>query len=256
MERKTMLNHNNIDRQASADVSPAPFTYNSTMRIGDVVFPAGSFLTLKVNVGPNNLMPYRFHSVQPDGKVIICDRRGVLVGYWQLFSRTEANTNYVSSVLLDMQGALMGHIACTVQAVNLMSSIAANTLETIFLDADAFEFLPQCHIAMLDGFAKTIGIQSQNNNMEYHTGNLVIDMNNSEDSCVYMGINGDIPVNLTNTKTTLEGRSTRNGICSLLVNGATYSCAGHNIILKAAMASNLRVVMEDNKIVLRGVLNA
>jgi len=251
-----MLNHNNIDRQDSADISPAPFTYNSTMRIGDVVFPAGSFLTLKVNVGPNNLMPFRFHSVQRDGKVVICDRRGSLVGYWQTFRLTDANVAYVSSVLLDMDGALMGHIACTVQAVNLMSSIAANTLETIFLDADAFEFLPQCHIAMLDGFAKTIGIQSQNNDMEYHTGDLHLDMSNSEDHCVWMGDNGDIPVNLTNTKATLEDRSTRNGICYLVVNDATYSCAGHNIILKAAMESNLRVVLEDNKIVLRGVLNA
>ena len=45
-----MLTHNNIDRQNSVEVSPAPFVYGSTLQMGNVTLPAGGFLSLKVHV--------------------------------------------------------------------------------------------------------------------------------------------------------------------------------------------------------------
>ena len=252
-----MLYHNNIDRQDSVEVSPAPFVYGSTLQMGDVTLPAGGFLSLRVHVGQSNLMPYRFHSVQPDGKVIIADRRGTLVGYWQTFDNTDAEISYVSSVLVDMQGALMGHVACTVAVLDLIRRVVVSNTETVFLAPNAFEFLPQCHIAMLEGYAKTFGIQSQNDAIEYHTGNLVLSMTNTDTDCVWMEGDSDIPVNLTNTRETLENEAESNGICSVQLNGGTvYPIDGKSIVVKAALMSNLRVVLENNKLVLRGVLNA
>lgn len=270
-----MLTHNNIDRQNSVEVSPAPFVYGSTLQMGDVTLPAGGFLSLKVHVNQSFLMPYRFHSVRPDGKVMIADRRGTLVGYWQTFDNTEPEIEYVSSLLVDMQGVMIGHVACTVAVMDLIRRVVVSNTETVFLAPNAFEFLPQCHIAMLEGYAKSFGIQSQNNEMEYHTGNLILDMTGSPSSCVWMGgytitVNGkevyipddrDIPVNLTNTKDQLERRAEDNGICNIQVTAGTVSdqavpVAGKSIVVKAAMMSNLRVLMEDGKLVLRGVLNA
>ena len=266
-----MVYHNNIDRHDSVVVSPAPFVYGSTLQIGDVTLPAGGFLALKVYVNQNNLMPYRFHSIQPDGKVIICDRTGSLVGYWQTYDSTEADSSYVSSVLLDMQGALMGHIACTVAVMDLIRRVVVSNTETVFLAPNAFEFLPQCHIAMLEGYAKSFGIQSQNNEIEYHTGNLILNMTNAADSCVWMGgymigegetaitvtDDRDIPVNLTNTQETLEDLADSNGICYVQANTEqVLPIAGKSLVVKAALMSNLRVLMVDNKLVLRGVLNA
>lgn len=251
-----MMQHTNIDRQADVEVSPAPFTYTSTLTMAGIGIPAGSFLALKVYVGENAVMPYRFHSVQPDGKVMLCDARGVLVGYWQTYKETAPDTEYVSSVLVDMRGVLMGHIACTLQALNLIRRVVTSSLDTVFLDPNAFVLLPQCHTAILDGFGRSIGIQSQSDSMSYHTGDIDIVGQTSSDSCVWLTGGTVLSVSLTNTKATLDKRAGDNGLCELVVNGDTVNCVDKSILIKAETLSNLRVVMENNRIVLRGVLNA
>lgn len=281
-----MLQHTNIDRQDSVDVSPAPFTYTSTLDLAGVQIPAGSFLALKVYVTETALMPFRFHSIRPDGKVMICDARGTLVGYWQTYDSTEATQNklkavdggivvdpdetetlsYVSSVLLDMQGVLMGHIACTTQTVALVRRVVLSSLSTTFLDPQAFVFLPQCHIAMLNGYGRSFGVQSQTEEIQYHTGDLRVAL--LDDSQIHISIepiSEDKPeelaltVNLSNKQETVQkwaDQYGQNGICKLVVNNMPVNCTGKSIILRAAATSNLRVVMENNKVVLRGVKNA
>ena len=281
-----MLQHTNIDRQDSVDVSPAPFTYTSTLDLAGVQIPAGSFLALKVYVTETALMPFRFHSIRPDGKVMICDARGTLVGYWQTYDSTEATQNklkavdgnivvdpdetetlsYVSSVLLDMQGVLMGHIACTTQTIALVRRVVLSSLSTTFLDPQAFVFIPQCHVAMLNGYGRSFGIQSQTEDMRYHTGDLKVALSN--DSQIYVSITSAAPdeleqlvitVGLSNKQETVQRWANeygQNGICKLVVNDTSVNCIGKSIIIRAAATSNLRVVMENNKVVLRGVKNA
>ena len=261
-----MLQHTNIDRQDSVDVSPAPFTYTSTLDLAGVQVPAGSFLALKVYVTETALMPFRFHSIQPDGKVMICDARGTLVGYWQTFSETEPDVDYVSSVLLDMQGVLMGHVACTTQTVALVRRVVLSSLSTTFLDPQAFVFLPQCHIAMLNGYGRSFGVQSQTSDIQYHTGDLRIAL--LDDSQLHISIEPlsenkpeelALTVNLSNKPETVQkwaDQYGQNGICKLVVNNIPVNCIGKSIIIRAAATSNLRVVMENSKVVLRGVKNA
>lgn len=255
-----MLQHSNIDRQNSVEVSPAPFTYTSTLDMAGAQIPAGGFLALRVYVTENYLMPFRFHSIRPDGKVMICDARGSIVGYWQTFSETEPDVDYVSSVLLDMQGVLMGHVACTLQTISLIRRVVLSSLETVFLDPKAFVFLPQCHISMLSGYGRSFGVQSQSDDITYHTGDMEIALLGGAASQTQVAVNGGtLTVGLSNKLVTIQKRadeSGQNGICNLVVNGQTVSCAGKSIIIKAAAASNLRVVMENNKVVLRGVNNA
>ena len=249
-----MIQHSNIDRADSVAVSPAPFTYTSTLKLGSVTIPAGSFLTLKVFVSESFIMPYRFHSVRQDGKVMICDSKGSLVGYWPTFDTTEPDVEFISSVLVDMQGVLMGHIACTLQTMDLIRSVVNSSLDTVYLDPAAFVFLPQCHTAMLSGYGRSFGIQSQSSEMEYHTGDLSIAASNS---CVILGSTADpVGIDLSNSKTRLDALVGADGLCNIVVNGSTYNCIGKSIIIKAGIQSNLRVAMENNQIMLRGVLNA
>lgn len=251
-----MLQHNNIDRQDSVDISPAPFTYTSTLNMAGMQIPAGSFLSFKVYVPGDMLMPYRFHSVRPDGKVMICDSRGTLAGYWQTYSDTEPDVEYISSVLVNMQGVLMGHVVCTMQALDLVRRVVVSSLDTVFLPTDAFVFLPQCHIAMLSGYCRSFGVQTQDGNMEYHTGDLTVA---SKSDLIRQSLSdGTLTVSITNSKDRLEARADHNGIRYITIDGSTnaVSCVGKSIILKAVVESNLRVVMENNQIVLRGVLNA
>ena len=249
-----MIQHSNIDRADSVAVSPAPFTYTSTLKLGNVTIPAGSFLTLKVFASESFVMPYRFHSVRQDGKVMICDSRGSLVGYWPTFSETEPDVEFISSVLVDMQGVLMGHIACTLQTVDLIRGVVNSSLDTVYLDPSAFVFLPQCHTAMLSGYGRSFGIQSQSSEMSYHTGDLKIA---ADDSCVILGSTANpVNIDLSNSKTRLEKLVEADGLCTLVVGGTPYSCIGKSIIIKAGVQSNLRVAMENNQIMLRGVLNA
>lgn len=248
-----MLLHTNIDRQNSVEVSPAPFTYTSTLNMAGMQIPAGSFLALKVYVSENMLMPFRFHSVRPDGKVMICDQRGALAGYWQTFMESDGEAAYISSILVDMQGVIMGHIACTRQTIDLIRRVVGSSLDTIFLDPNAFVFLPQCHVAMLEGYGKSIGIQSQTDDMQYHTGDLALAV---VGGLARYSMNDSVSLSISNSKERLEQRASRNGIRNLIVNGHTVCCEDKSIVLKAVVESNLRVLMENNRIVLRGVLNA
>ena len=257
-----MLNHSNIDRSNSVETSPAPFTYTSSMKIGKVTLPSDAFISIKLYVEGTYKVPYRLHSIQPDGRINFCDATGQIRVYWQTYPTTEALSEqtgpYVSSLLFNNYNMIAGHICCTRLTVDILRTIIDSLQADMLLPADAFVLIPQCHIPMLKGQARSISI-----NGTYMTSDVILKSEAAEESDgVITNIEGGtVQVSLTNTKTEIENASNYNTLCRVAVknkneNETVYDCDALDIIIKAAVESNLRVTREDGKIVLKGVADA
>lgn len=259
-----MLTHTNIDRRDSVVVSKAPFTYESTLEINGAVLPAGSFVAVRVYVESGYRMPFRFHSVQPDGKVWLCDSDGQLVCYWQTYEGTEeiASTDspYVSSLLFKANGVIAGFISCTHTVVSLIRNIVETTFEPLHLPANTFVLIPQCHVSMIEGCGRAFGIGSQDDETVYTTSDIYISGGTNE-MIILSGGTNSIQVNMTNDSERILEMAVPNGICNIALKDddgtkATVDVIGKSIIIKAQPESNLRVVKEDGTIRFIGVLNA
>jgi len=252
-----MLTHTNIDRSDAAQVSKAPFTYESTMLLDGNLIPSGSFVALKVYVYGSMSVPFRMHSIRQDGKVVFCDATGALAVYWQTYPQTEEiapnDVPYVSSLLFDDRGIIAGSVTCTHTVMSVIRGIIDSNTETFFVPSDAFILIPQCHVAMLEGHARSFGISNQAAATTYITSDLHLTCDNE---MLISGSTDSLQLSLTNTADAIRAAAPTNGICGVVINGQTYCCADSSIILKSSICSNLRVIKENQSITLRGVLNA
>lgn len=255
-----MLTHTNIDRRDSVVVSKAPFTYESTLELNGAILPAGSFVAIKVYVENGFRMPFRFHSIQPDGKLWLCDADGQLVCYWQTYEGTEeiasADRPYISSLLLKSDGVIAGFISCTHTVVSLIRNIVETTLEPLPLPVVAFVLIPQCHVAMIEGCGRSFGIGSQDQPTVYTTSDLYLSGGTNE--MIILGGTESIQVNVTNDSAQILAIAVPNGICNIKVDSElkAVDVIGKSLIIKAQPESNLRVVKEDGTLRFIGVLNA
>lgn len=252
-----MLQHSNIDRADSIQVSKAPFTYESTMEMAGNLIPAGSIISLKVYVEGNARVPFRLHSIQPDGRVLICDSDGTIRAYWQTYETTEPDTDIVSSLLFNPNGIVAGHIACTQTVLSIIRQVVETNTSAYFLPSNAFVLIPQCHVSMLEGRGRVFGINSQGNEIATLNGNVTLVIGSTA-SCVLSTDETatDISVSLTNTAETIRAEAPMNGLCMVVVKGETYCCADSSLIFKAKTLSDLRVVKEAGGIRFKGVLDA
>ena len=258
-----MLNHFNIDRSNSVETSPAPFTYTSSMKIGSVTLPADAFISIRIYVEGEYKVPYRLHSIQPDGRINLCDATGQIRAHWQLYPVTEPLSDqtgpYVSSLLFNNYNMIAGHICCTRATIDVLWSIIESSQSALMLPADAFVLIPQCHIPMLKGQARSISI-----NGTYMTSDIVLKSEAAEGTDgVITNINGGtVQISLTNTATEIEQESSYNTLCKISIKNKNdieitgYTCDAMDIIIKAAIESNLRITREDGKIVFKGAADA
>ena len=252
-----MLSHNNIDRQDSQQVSNAPFTFTSTLTLRDSVIPTGSFLSLKVYVEEDYKVPFRIHSINPDGRVIFCDASGTPVITWQTYAATKERNNdrpYISSLLYNMNGIIAGHVSCTHTAIAVIRNVIESITTPYLVDANAFVLIPQCHVAMLKGQARSLG-QIDDNDSRYTTADLTLNFATTAD-CIYAEENDRIVFAMVNNEEKFYDMLTPNGLCAIKVNGSTYSVDGKNIIIKSDIESNLRVNKGSNRLLLKGVQSA
>lgn len=250
-----MLAHSNIDRLDSVQVSKAPFTYESTLNMAGNIVPSGSILSLKVYTEYNDSVPFRFHSIKPDGRLAICDKYGAIVAYWQTYATTEPGTEFVSSLLYNPNGVIAGHISCDTTLVNIIRNVVDSLSEDYFFPADAFVLIPQCHVAMLTGKGRSIRVISQGQRIADMTGSFALQVS----GCVLK--NGNISLSITNTANTIKENAPHNGLCKIQVPGQQVcDCGDCSVIIKAGSEddyiSNLRVVRENGSIVFKGVLDA
>lgn len=249
-----MRDNLNIDRFDSLNTSPAPFTYESTCKLGDITLPTGSFISLKVYTEKAYRVPYRIHSIQPDGRINFSDSTGRICIYWQTYATTDAlmaDSLYVSSLLFSSNHIIAGHVCCTRTAMDLIRSVIDGLRDTLVLPANAFVLIPQCHIPMLSGVGRVISVDGT-----YLTGDVILTPHEDAQTCAGVLTSytkETLSVALTNTVEQLEAAADSNTLCRIISGSTVYNCAGKNIIIKASMTSNLRVVRADGKITLKGV---
>jgi hypothetical protein len=285
--------NSNIDRFDAQQISKAPFTYESTLEIGDYVLPSGSFPSIRIYAEDTARVPFRFHSIMQDGRISFCDADGNVVAYWHTFDKTkEATTShkYISSLLLNPNGIIAGHICCTQTAMAIIRSVIADNNDTLFLPSNSLVLLPQCHVSMIGGIGRSFAVHLSDGSIKYCTGNLTLqaaevedkkqqivlvsldlpqDADDTEHSSGYIGPDSvkspseaTIKVDLINSENALVKRLVPNGICAVKVDGEpvwTYTDSpdkNTNIIIKAGVLSNLRLSKESNNLIFTGVNNA
>ena len=248
-----MLQHfNNLDRTYEQGLSNYPFTHESTRDIKIGTMPQGSFLAISVNVDENTVLPCRLKGMSPEGKLVICDSTGAEVCHGQLYKVTDAApSGYVSFFLYNANEVLSGFIFCKVEAVGQLMALTTWYPDTFtYFNSDAFVLLPECHVQTLRGAVRSFKVGST-----YITADLCIRFSNPTENSWRTGYNvvpstfGDaICINVYNVQ-----EPEINGLCQICVNGTNYWIGGKNIVLKASMTSNLRVVYTNSAIVLKGV---
>lgn len=253
-----MLSHSNIDRADSQQVSKAPFTFNSTLLMKDSLLPTGGFISLKLYVEEGYNVPYRIHSIRPDGAVIFCDASGTPVATWQTYAKTKVRNNarpYISSLIYNMNGVIAGHVVCTHTVISVIRNVVETIQAPYLIPPDSFVLIPQCHVAMLKGQCKAIQLRDDNRVVRT-TGDLRLTFATTDD-CLWVTEHDKIQLNMINTKDKVISMLKPNGICSIrIAGGQTFNVDGCSIIIKANVESNVRVIKQNNSLIFKGVQSA
>lgn len=252
-----MLTHYNIERSNSQQESKAPFTFESTLVIDGQKMPQGSFLSIKVYVDSSFVLPVRFYSLRQSGELVLCDNNGAIVALWRTHAITDTDTKWVTSILVNEAGSVAGTIAATKQALDMLRGVINGRTSDYYFPSNAFVLIPQCYVAMLAGAAKAIIVTDLEGVSHIFTSDITIkpQTDNDPEAMIFYVAGG--MYNLRNKYSTVLKRLKRNGICNIVIDGSTVDCSQSKLIIKAKMttedASNLRVVHEQNSLVLRGV---
>ena len=256
---------NNLDRTDEESISNWPFTFESTL---------DSFLAMSVNVDETVALPCRFKGVSVDGRLVICDATGAEVCSGQLYGTTRFQTieeqeipdEWSSLFLYNSYGILSGFITCKSDVALQLFALSQYANGMHYFNTNAFVLLPQCHVQSAQGNVRSFGI-----NGIYSTANTRI-------RCTDIPVDGATATAAHNIipeghEVILEGGTTgvvsfgvfnsivdptenENKWCRITVNGQTYNVEDKNLIIKASVTSNLRVVFADAAIILRGVTDA
>lgn len=252
-----MLTHLNIEIPNSQKESKAPFTFESTLEINGQKMPQGSFLSVKVYVDGSVVLPVRLYCIRQSGEVVFCDNRGTIVALWKTHPVTDKGIKFVTSVLVNENGVLSGPIACTKQAVDIIRGVINSRSSDFYLPSNAFVLIPQCHVAMMPGSVKAISVTDRSGIKHTFTSDIELDPIGGEEDHTAMIYGNGKSYNLRNTYDAVIARTKKNGICNIVIDGSTVDCSKSRLIIKAEMtpdrASNLRVVQEQGKLVLKGV---
>lgn len=256
-----MLTHYNIERSNSQKESKAPFTFESTLDINGQNMPQGSFLSIKVYVDGSFALPIRFYSLRQTGELVLCDNNGAIVAMWKTHPITDEDTKWITSALVNENGVLAGTIAATTQALDILRGVINSRTSDFFFPSNAFVLMPQCHVAMLAGSAKAIVVTDREGTKHAFTSDITIQPTAGEDDPEAMVFYiGEKSYNLRNSYSTVLKRLKHNGICNIVINGSTVDCSQSKLIIKAKMtteeASNLRVIHDQNSLILKGVKDA
>lgn len=250
---------NNLDRTDEAAISNWPFTYESTLDTGDGKLTADSFLAISVNVDETTSLPCRFKGVSSDGRLIVCDAGGTEICSGQLFDKTTSD-DICSFFLYNQYGILCGFVSCKKDIPQQLFALSKYTNDMHYFGASAFVFLPQCHVQSAQGNVRSFGINGQYTTSDLHikcsqpvTGSTVALHNVIPETNGTAGFSFGVY--------NVDQEPPRNGWCRVIVVSGgtavgTYNVEDKHIIIKAACASNLRVVDADAAIILRGVQDA
>lgn len=240
---------NNLDRTDAAVISNWPFTYESTLETGDGALTGDSFLAISVNVDDTVTLPCRFKGITSEGRLVICDATGAEVCGGYVYADSD-DSDICSFFLYNQYKILCGFIACKKLVVQKLWDLARYANGIHYFGTTAFVLLPQCYNQTFQSGFKSFGIQG-----EYSTANLRIHCSGTTSGVKYWhnlvpGATPPVSFDIYNVEDLTQYR---NKWCYIVVNGTRYPVDGKHLIIKAACASNLRVVDTDAVITLRGV---
>lgn len=248
---------NNLDRTAEGSISNWPFTYESTRDTGDGIVEAGGFLSVSINVDQSVALPCRFKGVTADGRIVICDAAGAEVCSGQLYAASD-QSDYSSFFLYDQYAALRGFICCKTDVCIQLWMLSKYANDMHYFGNKAFVLLPQCHVQSMQGTVKTFGV-----NGRFTAANLIIRCSDAVDHRTWNVLPERVDVTENDTTHHKLSFSVYNIIdpgpntwCRVYAADQIWNVEGCNLIIKAGLTSNLRVITTDASIILRGVLDA
>ena len=266
----------NIDKTDAALNTKAPFNYDCSLAIGRFSLPANAFLSIKVYLDENYVTPVRISRITVVDSVVyitFSDAVSHNIGTWSADSRV-SDTDYVSGFIYDSTSVLRGHVVCQAETPGTLRAMV-NYCGGIFdTRAGDFVLLPQCGVYVYKGKLKSFNV-----NGTWSTADATIKAgDNVELKVISNGDNTsrphDIQYNIIGTASGLPSMSDigeskilvgEMGIDTINIRqhipggGQKYTTfnevSGKNLILKAGISSNLRVVVDDDGINIKGVLD-
>lgn len=252
-----MLQHTNIDRTDAARDTKAPFMGHCALSLGSSTLTPDAFLSIKVYLTEGMTAPARLNKITTD-YIEFTDGQGTLIGRVTLNSIPKTFVSdttaypYLSSCIFNDNNVIMGHIT-TVRTTPMELLNAAKLAGGTFTPGvDDFLLMPHCHVASFTGSARAIKI-----NDTISTSPVVL---SAPDKYMRMVPKAAPPtgsygnyIRFDIAKPIVqEGKP--HGITKVAINGDTpLDVYGKHLIFRATELSNLRVTLEDNAIVLKGV---
>lgn len=256
----------NIGRNDAAINTCAPFMAGSMMRLGDSLLPSGMFVSIKIYCRGGYKLPIRLsgasRNIDNTGTLLhFSDKTGKAAGDALVMPKANnmAYDDLCTCFIVDTHDNIVGHVAYRA----LLGDMAwtATHDDDVVTDESDFRLLPQCHAAILEGGIRHIQI---NNNIirgtvhvmpsSYVYTNVVTDSYTTSLQYSVCGPYGD------------DAAAVVNGICHITatpikVNGATTTgekdiwVGGCNLVIRAGVTSNLRIIADTNGISIRSVLD-
>ena len=266
----------NIDRTDAAVNTKAPFQYGCRLAIGSFSLPANAFLSIKVYLDAGYLAPARISRISVVDSVVhllFVDAESRSIGTWSADSRV-SDLSYISGFIYDSMSVLRGHVVCSADTPGILRAMVnycGGSFDTLPGD---FILLPQCNTYLYKGKLKSFNVNGTWSTADttIHAGeNVELKIIDNNDGYTHpkdirysiIGPSDGLP-NMSNlgAHKMLVGEM---GIDTIIVrqqNGSSMNTlaifndvAGKNLILKSGISSNLRVVVNDDGINIKGVLD-
>lgn len=251
-----MLQHTNIDRTDAARDTKAPFMGHCALSLGSSTLTPGAFLSIKVYLTEGMTAPARLNKITTD-YIEFADGQGNRIGRVKLSSIHKIFVTditaypYLSSCIFNDNNVIMGHITTLLTTPMELLNAAKLAGGAFTPVVDDFLLMPHCHVASFTGSTRAIKVNDtiSTSPVLLRTPNKYMCMSRIRPSAEYSGnyIRFDIAKPIIQ-----EGKP--NGITKVVINeDPAIDAAGKHLIFRATELSNLRVTLEDNAIMLKGV---
>lgn len=246
-----MLLHSNIDKQDASQNTKAPFEFESTMTVANVVLPLDSFSSAQIRCIEGIQPPAHISRVSGTTDTVIvtiADTNDIVIGHCSYSAES------LYALVKTSDGIPRGLLGISSDAFNILKNILKQTSFSINVDRNAFVFLPQCHVATMDGMCRIVRI----NDIPVSTVDIGKD---PESSLVHLeeihrGTESPWAYRYSlYDNGPLKIVSLPKGIQTVVVNNKEFSAIGKHLLIKAGKTSNLRV-LTDSAITLKGVTDA
>lgn len=248
-----MLIHSNIDKHEASKNTNAPFMGHCALDLGGYSMTPNSFLSVKIHMSEGLIPPARIDTITTE-RINFTDSSGTFIGSVFLpaedgrISNHNSGYPYLSTYIFNDNKVVVGHVT-TLQSTPLelqnAARVAGGTFKTGVND---FLLLPQCHVASFNGCMRAISVNKV-------VTTLPTEINCASDNiAVKPTLLSQLQIDVCK-KITQKGQP--HGIRKIRVDSRDVyrsdSVDGKHLVIRATTLSNLRVLVDDKDILLKGV---